>query len=54
MLKTVSPYLFFNGTCREALQFYSEILEGTIKGVMTYGEANEKVADALSVLFIVN
>ncbi|SCT93031.1 Glyoxalase family protein [Staphylococcus xylosus] len=45
MLKTVSPYLFFNGTCREALQFYSEILEGTIKGVMTYGEANEKVAD---------
>ncbi|WP_436862759.1 VOC family protein [Staphylococcus caeli] len=45
MLKTVSPYLFFNGTCREALNFYSEVLGGKIKGIMTYGEANETVAE---------
>ena len=45
MLKTVIPYLFFNGTCKEALGFYSEILSGTTKGIMTYGEANESVAD---------
>jgi len=47
MLKTVSPYLFFNGTCRAALNFYSEVLDGKIKGVMTYGEANETVAEDL-------
>ncbi|WP_257784503.1 VOC family protein [Staphylococcus equorum] len=39
------PYLFFNGMCKEALGFYSEILGGTTKGIRTYGEANESVAD---------
>lgn len=37
--KTVQPipYLFFDGTCAEALAFYAEVLGGTIGGMLTYG-----------------
>ncbi|MEB8127445.1 glyoxalase/bleomycin resistance/extradiol dioxygenase family protein [Staphylococcus succinus] len=45
MLKSVTPYLFFNGTCKVALDFYSEALGGSIKEIMTYGEANQQVTD---------
>lgn len=45
MLQKVTPYLFFNGNCKEALDFYSKALDGNIKGIMTYGEANETSAD---------
>lgn len=45
MLQNVTPYLFFNGNCKEALEFYSKALDGNIKGIMTYGEANETSAD---------
>lgn len=45
MLKSTVPYLFFNGQCKDALAFYSKALNGEIKATMTYGEANESVAD---------
>ena len=45
MLKSTVPYLFFNGQCKDALAFYSKVLNGEIKDTMTYGEANESVAD---------
>jgi PhnB protein len=32
------PYLFFNGTCTEALDFYSDVLDGTVTSRMLYGE----------------
>jgi len=32
------PYLFFDGTCTEALAFYAEVLGGTVVSSMTYGE----------------
>lgn len=31
----VNPYLNFPGTCREALQFYAEVLDGEITAMMT-------------------
>jgi PhnB protein len=32
------PYLNFNGTCREAFEFYAKTLGGNIVAVHTYGE----------------
>jgi len=32
------PYLFFDGTCVEALDFYAKVLGGTVVSKMTYGE----------------
>lgn len=32
------PYLFFDGTCTEALAFYAEVFGGTVVSSMTYGE----------------
>jgi PhnB protein len=36
----ITPYLYFNGNAREALECYKEIFDGEIMGVQTYGEAN--------------
>ena len=33
-----TPYLGFNGQCREAFQFYEKLLGGKIEFIMTYGE----------------
>jgi PhnB protein len=38
----LSTYLFFNGKCREAFQFYEKTLNGKIELMMTYGESPEK------------
>src|SRR5438132_13643106 len=38
----LSTYLFFNGQCKEAFQFYEKALRGKIGLVMTYGESPEK------------
>ncbi len=35
----LSPYLVFDGKCREAFGFYARCLEGTITTIMTYAEA---------------
>lgn len=37
----VSPYLFFNGTCAEAMRFYEKTLGGRLEALMTYGESPE-------------
>ena len=36
---SVSPYLFFDGTCREAMTAYAEILGGDILAMMPYSDA---------------
>lgn len=38
-MKSVRPYLMFPGTCREALDFYAECLDGEVTLRVTYGEA---------------
>lgn len=37
MVKAIQPYLFFNGNCREAMQFYASTF-GTQVHMMTYAE----------------
>jgi uncharacterized glyoxalase superfamily protein PhnB len=34
-----SPYLTFNGNCREAFRFYEQVLGGRIEIMMTHGES---------------
>lgn len=36
---TLNPYLFFDGTCGEAFDFYRSVFGGTFAARMTYGEA---------------
>lgn len=38
-MPSLSPYLFFDGTCREAMTAYADILDAEIQMTMTYGEA---------------
>ncbi|SEA12715.1 VOC family protein [Microbulbifer marinus] len=33
-----SPYLFFRGQCKEALEFYAKIFDGEIIAMMTYDD----------------
>ncbi len=35
----IAPYLFFDGTCREAMTAYADILGGEILAMMSYAEA---------------
>ncbi len=35
----LSPYLRFDGNCREAFAYYAEKLGGTVDAVMTWGES---------------
>jgi PhnB protein len=48
---TVAPYLSFNGQCREAMEFYREVFEGTGLSLMRYGdqpvEGMEAMADRI-------
>lgn len=32
----IQPYLMFNGSCREAFEFYRDVLRGEIEAMMTY------------------
>jgi PhnB protein len=45
----VTPYIFFNGKCAEALAYYEKILGARVMARMTYGEspAREHVAKDL-------
>jgi PhnB protein len=38
----ITPYLIFNGNCREAFQFYEQCLGGRIIFMQTYGESPAK------------
>lgn len=35
----INPYLFFNGTCEEAVTFYAKVLDAEIEGIMKVEDA---------------
>ncbi|MBY6036739.1 VOC family protein [Fictibacillus nanhaiensis] len=35
---SLNPYLFFDGTTREAVHFYEKVLGGKVMSIMTYGD----------------
>ena len=39
-MKPLTPYLFFNGNCREAMEFYKDCFGGELE-IMTYADAPE-------------
>jgi PhnB protein len=45
-MKTIDPYLLFNGNCRQAMEFYAECL-GADLFKMTYGEGPGEQPDAI-------
>lgn len=47
-MKTVNlnPYLFFDGNCREAMEFYHNIFAGELT-VQTFGEVDKSCPDAM-------
>ena len=38
----LDTYLFFDGNCREAFEFYAQCLGGTVTAMSTYGEGPAK------------
>lgn len=36
----ITPYLMFDGTAKEALEFYCVVFDGEISNLQTYGEAD--------------
>lgn len=40
-MKPLIPYLFFNGNCREAMNFYQQCFGGELE-IMTYGDAPQQ------------
>ena len=38
-MPTLDSYLFFDGTCREAMTFYQQVLGGTMRNMLTYAES---------------
>ncbi|MDR3576933.1 MAG: VOC family protein [Anaerolineaceae bacterium] len=44
-MKTLDPYLTFGGNCREAMNYYREVLNGEITQIQTFGETNYQVED---------
>ncbi|WP_116131553.1 VOC family protein [Tropicimonas sp. IMCC34043] len=40
-MPSISPYLFFDGTCREAMTAYAEILDAEILSMIPFSEAPE-------------
>ena len=38
-MPTLDSYLFFNGRCREAMQFYEKTLGGKMEGLVTYADS---------------
>lgn len=43
-MNAVEPYLFFNGNCREAMNFYAGVFGGKLD-MMTYADAPTNVPD---------
>jgi PhnB protein len=44
MTKNVQPYLFFNGRCEEALEFYAKALDAKVTVVMHYKDSPNPTA----------
>src|SRR5258705_3370502 len=44
-MKTLIPYLHFNGTCEEALKFYAEAFSGKVTQISRFGEAPTQMPD---------
>ncbi|GEN25151.1 VOC family protein [Halomonas cupida] len=42
MKLNVSPYLFFDGCCEEALRFYAELMGGEMGAVMRFADAPDE------------
>lgn len=40
-MPVLDSYLFFNGTCAEAMQFYERTLGGKLEALMKYGDSPE-------------
>ncbi|WP_342431453.1 VOC family protein [Neobacillus sp. FSL H8-0543] len=40
MKELITPYLYFDGNAKEALEFYKELFDGEIIGIQTFGEAD--------------
>ena len=40
MKEQITPYLYFDGNAKEALEFYKELFGGEIIGIQTFGEAD--------------
>ena len=45
-MTTASPYLFFDGNCREAMNFYKGCFGGSLE-VMTYGDSDPSAMAAI-------
>ena len=45
-MNEITPYLIFNGNCREALLFYKETLNGKIISMKTFAEAPVELSPA--------
>ena len=42
-MNNLMPYLFFNGQCKDALEFYAQAMGGEITSMQTFGEAPGEV-----------
>ena len=45
-MKSIDPYLIFNGNCRQAMQFYADCLGAEVY-MMTYGEGPGEQPEAI-------
>lgn len=45
-MKNFNPYLTFGGSCREAMEFYKEALNGELIQMQTFEEAKMEVPEA--------
>ncbi len=45
MIKTILPFLYFKGNCKEALGFYTNVFKVEILEMVTYREADMEVND---------
>ena len=43
-MPTLDSYLFFDGTCAEAMRFYERVLGGRMETFLTYGESPDPAA----------
>ena len=44
-MKSISPYLFFQGNCEDALNFYQQAFDGEIVALQRFGDASMPVED---------
>ncbi|MEX2604014.1 MAG: VOC family protein [Gracilimonas sp.] len=44
-MKTLIPYIFFQGNCEEAINYYKECLDGEITAIQRFGDTEMPVED---------